>query len=475
MSIPPCANVQYELDSTLRQSGDLAGAIAGFERALAIDPELREGYYGLGTALKQQAAALRKPGAPPTPSAGDDLFKQAQTAAASGDLGTAKLRLIEALRLDDRHAEAHNLLGFILGQTGDLPSALTHLQQAIALRPESAEAHYNLGVAQWYSGAKDNAIVELRESTRLDPALGPCHAFLGMALRERRRSRWRARVVFSARLRWGRRRPRSMWISRIAFLRRGEPAKALGQFEAGVQPPVVDGPVPDWDRAIKGSASRSRKSRQCGGAQHSRPVLGQKGADGAAVAAEFREAIRLRPEYAEAHNNLGLVLIQSGDDAAGIAALREALRIAPDYADARTNLGAALTPTDAAAAIRELEKAVALAPQSVKAQFNLAMAYGANPGADRPRRSSSSQGHRARRRGSLELTSRWARRFYRTARCPKPSRRCRRRPGWSRQTARRTTSSVWRSREPGERRRRQRRFRKAASSWPPTTAISRPH
>ena len=54
--------------------------------------------------------------------------------------------------------------------------------------------------------------------------------------------------------------------------------------------------------------------------------------------------IRLRPDYAEAHNNLGLVLLQSGDDAGGIAALREAVRIAPDYADAHANLGAALTP-----------------------------------------------------------------------------------------------------------------------------------
>jgi Flp pilus assembly protein TadD len=97
------------------------------------------------------------------------------------------------------------------------------------------------------------------------------------------------------------------------------------------------------------------------------------------VAAAFREAIRLRADYAEAHNNLGLVLIQSGNDEEGIAALREAVRLAPAYAEARTNLGAALTPTDAEAAIKELEEAVRLAPGSVKALFNLAVAYGAGP------------------------------------------------------------------------------------------------
>ena len=105
-------------------------------------------------------------------------------------------------------------------------------------------------------------------------------------------------------------------------------------------------------------------------------MLGRKGAAGDDVLAAFRAAIRIRPDYAEAHNNLGLVLIQSGKDEEGMAALREAVRLAPAYADARTNLGAALTPTDTEAAIKELEEAVRLAPGSVKALFNLAVAYG---------------------------------------------------------------------------------------------------
>ena len=84
-------------------------------------------------------------------------------------------------------------------------------------------------------------------------------------------------------------------------------------------------------------------------------------------------------DFAEAYDNLGLVLTQSGNDPEAIAAFREAVRIRPDYADAHANLGAVLTPTDSEEAIRELEKAIALAPDLVKAQFNLAEAYGANP------------------------------------------------------------------------------------------------
>src|SRR4029077_6804748 len=151
---PSNANVQYELGQTLRQSGDLAGAISAFEKALQIDPELREGYYALGVALKQESASTRKPSAVPA-SPADDLYKRGQEAAARGDLDAARQQLTEALGLDEGNAEAHSLLGFVLGQQGDLTSALIHLQRAVALRPDSAEAHYNLGVALWYSGSKD--------------------------------------------------------------------------------------------------------------------------------------------------------------------------------------------------------------------------------------------------------------------------------------------------------------------------------
>jgi len=72
------------------------------------------------------------------------------------------------------------------------------------------------------------------------------------------------------------------------------------------------------------------------------------------------------------------VLTQANDDDGAIASFREAIRISPDYADAHANLGATLTPTDSEQAIHELEKAVALAPTLVKAQFNLAEAYGSN-------------------------------------------------------------------------------------------------
>jgi len=375
---PGNSNVQYQIGQTLRQSGDLGGAIAAFEKALAIDPELREAYYGLGSALKQQSAAGGK-GLPPAESPADDLYRRGKEAAARGDLDAAKAQLTEALRLDENHAGAHNILGFVLGQQGDIPSALVHLQRAVALQPESSEAHYNFGVALWYSNSKEKAIAELRESVRLDSAAGASHAFLGVALRETgdlagARLSLQCAVALLPPL-------SATYIDLgIVFLRTGDLDRALGQFEAGLNVPFPSHPAPDWDTAI--TELRHALAGDSGNAEGHNVLgrlLGRKAADSKEVMAQFREAIRLRPDYAEAHNNLGLVLTQTNDDEAAVAEFREAIRIDPDYGDAHANLGAALTSTDSEQAVRELEKAVGLSPASVKAQFNLAMAYGADP------------------------------------------------------------------------------------------------
>ena len=371
------ASTQYELGQTLRQSGDLAAAIAAFERALEINPELREGYYGLGLALKQQSASVHK--VPAAASPADEFYKWAQESVGSGDLDAAKKQLSEALRADERHADSHNLLGYILGQQGDLTSGLTHLERAVALQPNLADAHYNFGVALWYSGSKERAISELRESVRLDPAAAASYAFLGNVLRD-------TQDLASARLTLQRAiallpPTTAVYVDLgIVFLHAGELDKALGQFEAGMTAPAPSGPTPDWDAAIAALRGSLVKTQDRPDAHNMLGLLlGQKGAEPREVLAEFRKAVRLRPNFAEAHNNAGLVLAQSDDDTAAIKEFREAIRIRPDYADAHANLGATLITTDLEQAIAELEKAVVLQPNSAKALFNLAEAYGRSP------------------------------------------------------------------------------------------------
>jgi predicted O-linked N-acetylglucosamine transferase (SPINDLY family) len=93
------------------------------------------------------------------------------------------------------------------------------------------------------------------------------------------------------------------------------------------------------------------------------------------AAASFQEAVRLQPNYATAHNNLGNVFRELGRPAEGAASLEEAVRIAPGYAEAHYNLGLCLQaqgrPGDALAGFR---RAARLKPNYADAHFQLALA-----------------------------------------------------------------------------------------------------
>jgi lipoprotein NlpI len=94
------------------------------------------------------------------------------------------------------------------------------------------------------------------------------------------------------------------------------------------------------------------------------------------AAAEFQEAARIKPDYVEAHNNLGSVLhrLDRLDEAS--AALREALRLKPNYTMARNNLAVVLIDQgrfdEAICVLGELLRAD---PDFAQAQSNRGVAF----------------------------------------------------------------------------------------------------
>ncbi len=90
----------------------------------------------------------------------------------------------------------------------------------------------------------------------------------------------------------------------------------------------------------------------------------------------FRRAVELNPAFAEAHNNLGNALQQTGDAgdaAAAIAAFRRAVASDPGLFDAHYNLAGALRATgDGEAAEESYRLALEIIPDSVPALGNLA-------------------------------------------------------------------------------------------------------
>ena len=86
-----------------------------------------------------------------------------------------------------------------------------------------------------------------------------------------------------------------------------------------------------------------------------------------------QETIRIKPDYAEAHNNLGIALGRKGQTDEAISEYQEALRIKPDYPDAHNGLGVALGMKGRIdEAISQFQEALRLKPDYADAQSNLA-------------------------------------------------------------------------------------------------------
>ena len=102
-------------------------------------------------------------------------------------------------------------------------------------------------------------------------------------------------------------------------------------------------------------------------------LSGQGRRDDAVV--EYEAALRVQPTYAEAHNSLGIALAEQGKIAAAIAQFEAAIRFKPDYPEPHSNLGNVLQARGMLAeAIGEYEAALRLRPDYAGAQNNLGMA-----------------------------------------------------------------------------------------------------
>lgn len=87
----------------------------------------------------------------------------------------------------------------------------------------------------------------------------------------------------------------------------------------------------------------------------------------------FKRAIRLDPNYAEARANYGQFLLRQGRNDDAIVELREALRLLPDMPTALTSLGMALFRKGRSVqAIRFLKRSLALNPTSIPTRLELA-------------------------------------------------------------------------------------------------------
>ncbi len=122
--------------------------------------------------------------------------------------------------------------------------------------------------------------------------------------------------------------------------------------------------------------------------------------------AAFRQALELKPDYAEAHNNYGMALAKKGESEEALREFKEALRLKPKLARAHNNLGIALGKRgQLIESEAEFREALRLDPSFADAHYNLGLALdeaGDLAGAEREYRSAlRSDPYHARARSAL--------------------------------------------------------------------------
>ena len=212
------------------------------------------------------------------------------------------------------------------------------LEAVTAEQPDNAEAFYNLGVALKQRDDFDRAEAALRRAVTLAPQLGDPPFTLGVLLWQTGRSAEAEQMFREAIARDARLRRRALHARDGAEGRRAAPTRRSPSCAAAIRlrPDSIEAHQSlaqllqqrgDADGARLAREEADRLARRKADAQASAFALSVgrqklKAGDRPAAIAQFREAIRLAPDNAEAHYALGVALQQAGAAAEARAALR---------------------------------------------------------------------------------------------------------------------------------------------------------
>jgi tetratricopeptide (TPR) repeat protein len=259
---PACWTAHEHLAASLQQSGQPVEAAAHYQAALQINPDSVDALTNLGQIeMDDQPARLAE----------------------------AKAHLEHAIDVNDQAAAAHSNLGLVELRLGQPANAVREQKEALRIRPDLAEVHCQLTVALEALREKDDAAAEGRVCAQQAPDL--------------------AERIVSVHQNQGE-----------ALMRAGNRAGAVEEFQQAlrIQPDT-------WTtrRALAGAES----------------AAGQFDA----ALSDYRLALSAAPALASAdiRNDLGLTMSRQGKFADAIGEFAEALRLRPDFAEARTNLARA--------------------------------------------------------------------------------------------------------------------------------------
>jgi Flp pilus assembly protein TadD len=296
----------YTAVAQVTHKSNLEGGIPRLQAEIARrKPERAEFYMELGDALQragrsEESAAAYRAALEKTPASSLPFAllwaRLAQPLRALGKSQEPLEAMLKSVQADPNQAENWCNLALLQSDLGDKKSAIDSFRKSIALDPEFADSRNGLGIVLAETGQVQEAEAQFRDALSIRPALPAAHAYLGYLLATR-----------------------------------GEPGEAVGHFERagdGAFNQLNYGITLARMNRIAEARTHLEKSLQADASQPlAHEVLGSLlEAEGRTPEAiiQYREAIRLRPDFGKAHLDLGAVLARKGDRAGAAAEFRAA-------------------------------------------------------------------------------------------------------------------------------------------------------
>lgn len=303
----------------LEQQGLFVDALARYETAISLVPDLPRAHFNRGIILlehDQIEAAL-------------DAFMKAvalkpESAAAHYNVGNAQFRLgrteatiaacQRAVALKPDFSDAYVLLGCALGDIGHFNDALVSYRQALAFKPDVAEVHFRLATLLKNIGQLDQAAISYRQTLKFWPDDVDAHYNLGVALHGLEEY---GEALESYR--------KALEINPDY----AEIYSSMGMLlhEVG----RLDEAAASYRRALELKADWPEVLGNFGN------VLKDLRLPEDAVAS-YRRVLEILPDDAKAFNNLGVALSDLGQFDEAVTSYRRALEIEPDFVVAHSNL-----------------------------------------------------------------------------------------------------------------------------------------
>jgi tetratricopeptide (TPR) repeat protein len=311
--------------------------------------------------------AGRPPAPPPRPemnSAARDAYRQGLSAAQTGNLAGARDAFDRALSSDPRAFAAAYNAGIIAERQGQDPQADSYYQRALTIQPD-----YELAVV-----ARSRLLIRQRrvgEAVQLAAAIATRYPGNFLVRAEY------ARLLVTAE-RYDEAVNEARQILRIdernvaAKIAVAEAFRARGRLDNALQ--IIDDVINGSDPNHPNNGPGANDAR----AHYLRALLRiEVNRDVPGAIQSFTRSVELDPQYAEAHNNLGVYLLQAGNAPQAVEHLRAATALAPSWAKAHLNLGDALRAMHQYdEATTSLQRAQTLDPSMVEVHYNFGRLHG---------------------------------------------------------------------------------------------------